>query len=553
MLPVVYSEPVSTTPVVRLDALQGYDPYTQGAARIGYNDGDKFLGGFGETELLITDYWTLRARSTQLFTKNLYARGLIRRLVTNEINIGLFPDVIPEEELLEASEGDLQEWSDQVEARFEIWGKNPKLCDHKRENTFGALMRAARLEALVGGDCLIVMRQSPVTKLPNIQIVPGSKVQTPLGGKTDIRKGHTVQHGVEKDTRGRVVAYWIRQDDNTTKRQPTMGEKSGRKLAWLVFGTDKRHEDVRGEPLLSIVLQSLKEIDRYRDSTQRKAVINSMLAMFIKKTQDKVGSLPMTNGALRKDAVTTTDSDGTTRSFGITNNMPGMVMEELQQGEEPVAFGSQGTDTDFGTFEGAMIQAIAWANELPPEILTLAFSNNYSASQAAINEFKVYLRKVWSSWGETFCTPIYIEWLLAENLQGKINTPGLLAAWRDPLQYDTFGAWTQVVWYGTVKPSTDMVKQGKASKMLTDEGWSTNAREAREINGSKFSRNMKILKRENEQKADAMRPLLEVEKEFGTVETQGTTQAVAALDNAVEAIEALTHEQSENISNPSVG
>src|SRR5262245_39395481 len=49
--------------------------------RYGYHDGEKFPGGFGFTDLLIPDYWTLRARSTQLFKKNLYARGLVRRLV----------------------------------------------------------------------------------------------------------------------------------------------------------------------------------------------------------------------------------------------------------------------------------------------------------------------------------------------------------------------------------------------------------------------------------------------------------------------------------------
>jgi hypothetical protein len=39
--------------------------------RYGNHDGEKFAGGFGFTELLQTDYWTLRARSTQLFKQNL--------------------------------------------------------------------------------------------------------------------------------------------------------------------------------------------------------------------------------------------------------------------------------------------------------------------------------------------------------------------------------------------------------------------------------------------------------------------------------------------------
>ena len=50
-------------------------------------DGDKFAGGFGTTNVYThIDYWTLRERSGQLFRENLYAKGLVRRLITNEIN-----------------------------------------------------------------------------------------------------------------------------------------------------------------------------------------------------------------------------------------------------------------------------------------------------------------------------------------------------------------------------------------------------------------------------------------------------------------------------------
>jgi len=522
-------------PSVSIDAL---DPFTQGAADITFLDGDKFLGGFGATELQIVDYWTLRARSAQLFNENLYARGLIRRLVTNEINVGLSPEAFPDEDIIGVPEESLADWTETVENRFAIWGKNPKMCDWRQSETFWALQRAARAEALIGGDVLIVIRQSRRTGLPTVQLVNGSKVQTPLGGDSNIRKGHKIEHGVEMNALGRVVAHWIRQDDGTTKRIPAFGEKSGRRISWLVYGTDKRHDDVRGQPLLSLILQSLKEIDRYRDSVQRKAVINSILAMFIKKTEDKLGSLPVTGGAVRKDVVSVTDSDGTSRTRTIAGQIPGVVMEELQVGEEPVGFGSQGIDLNFGVFEEAIIQAIAWANEIPPEILRLAFSNNYSASQAAINEFKIYLNKVWGNWGDTFLTPIYVEWLISETLQNRIQATGLLDAWRDPLQYDVFGAWIQVEWYGVIKPSTDMLKQVKGSKGLIEEGWSTNAKESRNLTGTKFSKNIKRLKRENEQKAEMMRPILELQAEFGNTED---TETITALDDTVEAIEELAN------------
>lgn len=501
-------------------------------------DGGKFHGGFGTTQIQDLDYWTLRKRSSQLFNENLYAKGLIRRLITNEINTGLTPEAAPDEEIIGVPEESLVDWTETVENRFGLWGKNPVVCDWKRASTFGAIQRAARTEALIDGDVLVVMRHSKRTGLPTIQLINGGKVQTPLGGQASIRKGHEIKHGVEIDAEGRHVAFHVKQKDLDSRRIPAFGEKSGRRIAWMVYGTERRLDEVRGQPILALVLQSLKEIDRYRDSTQRKAVINSMLAMFVKKGEDKMGTLPVTGGAVRRDQATVTDTDGEKRTFNIASQIPGMVMEELQTGEEPVLMGGQGTDVNFGEFEEAIIQAVAWANEVPPEILRLAFSNNYSASQAAINEFKIYLNKIWSDWGETFCGPIYVEWLLSEVLLQKIIAPGLLSAWRDPKQYDIFGGWICADWYGAIKPSTDMLKQAKGSELLVKNGWSTNAREARITTGTKFSKNAKRLKRENEQLVEAMRPLAEFKQEFSAVEEdQSREDPTAAMTGAI--VEAL--------------
>lgn len=499
-------------------------------------DGDKFAGGFGATQIQTFDYWTLRARSDQLFNDNLYARGLIRRLVTNEINTGLAPESCPDDEVLEVPEDVIADLTENIESRFNIWGKNPMLCDWRQRETFGGRQRSARIEAIVGGDVLVVLRSRPPLALPAVQLVRGDKVRTPLGGG-DVRKGHRVEHGVEMDAQDRVVAHWVLKDDGEFERLLAFGPKTGKKLSWLVFGTEKRIDDVRGMPLLGLILQSLKEMDRYRDSAQRKAVVNSLLAMFIKKTLDKPGTLPMTGGAVRNDTVEVTDGDGASRDFTISQQVPGMISQELQVGEEPVGFHSQGTDINFPVFEEAIVATIAWANEIPPEILRLAFSNNYSASQAAINEFKIYLNKFWADWGESFCTPIYNEWLISEVLNQKIVIPGFLEAWRDSTQYDIFGAWTLVDWYGSIKPSTDMLKQAKGSKLLVENGWSTNAREARGTTGTKFSRNVKRLKRENEQLVEALRPLAEFKAELGADADAAKGILAEMADNVVSLVE----------------
>lgn len=474
-------------------------------ARYRWYDGEKFTGGFGETEFLTADYWTLRARSTQLFRTNLYARGLIRRLVTNEINTGLHLEAVPDETILGREEDSLADWAEHVENRFHIWEKSPRLCDHREQETFGGLQAAARAEALISGDVLVVLRQDRRTELPRIQLISGSAVQSPTDARP--RRGNRIEHGVELDELGRHVAFWVTQRDGSSKRLPAWGERSGRRIAWLIYGTDKRLDDVRGEPILSLFLQSLREIDRYRDSVQRKAVINSMLAMFVKKSEPSMGTPSITGGAVRRGMVTDVAPDGTPRTFQAAELIPGLVIDELSPGEEPVGFPSHGTDEKFGDFEEAIIQSFAWANEVPPEILRLAFSNNYSASQAAINEFKIYLNRVRTSFGEKFCHPIYEEWLISEALSGRIDAPGLLEAWRDPALYDVYGAWVAGDWSGHIKPSTDVFKQARGYKLLLDEGLITRDRAARELTGTKYSKNAKKLRRENQELRDALEPL----------------------------------------------
>lgn len=482
-------------------AVTGLEPY-----RWSYDTGAKWQGGFGPTELIITDYWTLRQRSTQVFEKNMYARGIVRALVENEINVGLFLEAKPEELLLGKEKGSLDEWSEAVESRFQLWADEAEICDQNELNSFGALQQQIRLEALVAGDVLLLLRQDPRTKMPRLQMINGAKVQTPMGGGT-AAPGNKITHGVEIDGSGRHVAFWVRQEDGTAKRLPAFGEKSGRRLAWLVYGTEKRVDDVRGKPLLSLVLQSLREIDRYRDSVQLKATINSMIATYITKTQDKPGTRMFDRAAMRKGADVAIDTTGKPRRFDVAEQIPGLVVQELQVGEEPHAFPSNGTDEKFGDFEGAIIAGIAWHFRIPPESLVLSFRSNYSASQAATNEFKSHIELVQTNFAEHVNRPIYIEWLLSQVLDGKIEAAGLIEAWGDPAQYDTFGAWVSSDWFGIVKPAIDAAKLVTGDKLALEEGLTTRAKVARERYGTKFSQNMRTLEIENLQLAKAMAPL----------------------------------------------
>ncbi len=456
--------------------------------------GEKFDGGFGATELYDMDYWTLRKRSGQLFRDNLYARGMIRRLITNEINTGLTLDCTPSEELIPGmSEDELTEWSEDTERRHHAYMEDARVCDFLGKNTGYQLERYIRREALIEGDVLCVLKYDKESGQDRLQVVPGSNVVNPPKDNANI------ENGVETDSAGRHIAYWIEQDDGRILRQSAFGTVSNRRVAWLVYGCDKRYSENRGEPLLSIILQSLKEVDRYRDAAQRKAVINSLVAMYVTKENDKPGSRPLTSAMANRQTAPAKDEASPLRRNNYGSMSAGIVLDELQQGEDIKGFRPDGTDINFAAFESAIVIAIAWANEMPPEILQLQFSNNYSASQAAINEFKMYLNLARSDFSAQLLKPWYKAWLYNEMIARRIVADGLMEAWNDKRQYPLYNAWVSSDWTGAIKPSTDMLKQAKAYGAMVDRGWITNERATKELNGSSFRQNMKRIEREQAQ------------------------------------------------------
>lgn len=473
-------------------------------------NGSKFPGGLPLPADYFEDKPTLRKHSAEFFRKNLYFRGVIRRLLTNEINQGLTPDVNPDEDVLGVPEGSLEGWVELTEARFNLWAGSADLCDLNREKAFGEIQESARLEAIIDGDVLVRLHTDPLTNLPRVELIPGSRVVSPISYR--VPAGLTLVDGVELDANGVHIAYHVA-TAGKTERILAKGEKTGRRMAWLLYSTERRISDVRGECLLGLVLQSLKEVDRYRDAVQRKAAINALVAMVVQKTQALPSSLPFQGGAVARGTVQTSTPEGN-RSFKTAGLLPGMIIEEMQAGEELKMIGGEGTDVNLGPFEAVIISAISWALEIPPEILTLSFEKNYSASQAAINEFKNYIRKRWKRSGDTFCTRVYIDWLVSEALTGKHDTPGLIDAMLDPLQYDRFAALTSVEWYGSVKPATDFLKACRGSQVAVSEGWSTNAIEARALTGTSFRLNAKQLARENKLKIKAWLPLAEFLREY---------------------------------------
>ena len=495
-----------------------------------FHDGEKYAGGLDPVSLVSTDYWTLRERSSNFFKNNLYGRGIIRRLVTNVINTGLSLDAEPIVGLIPLSEEQSASWTESVEDSFQSWSSLPKICDWKKQDTFGEIEKNAYREALIEGDVLVIEHYNSSTQLPCYELVSGGLVQTPITKQT-LAKGNTIEHGVELNFRRQHVAYWVVQSDMTYKRIKARG-RNGDVISWLYYATDKRASETRGEPLLSLIMQSISEIDKYRDSTQRKASVNSLLAMFFYQSTDSKtpNSRPVSAGATRRGS-TSEVVEETGFNLNMAEHHPGLVYENLPPGVKPEGFSNKGTDEKFGDFEDSILSGIAWALEIPKSVLKMEFSNSYSASRGEVKEFNMFLGAARNRYADTFLRPVYTSWLLAMVLTRRISAPGLLEAWRDPMKFEVFGAWINSNWYGAVKEAVDMLKEVNGLSKMAENGYTTNAVATRQLTNTRFTTNIKRIQRENELKAASMRPILELEKEFGADNVNALSNQINSANN----------------------
>lgn len=455
--------------------------------------GSKFAGGFGKTKIYIDgtiDYTTLRIRSKQLYIENMYAAGLINRFVHNVINTGLKLQSSPENQILQLDPENLQAITDQIESRFSLFSDDPLLIDFQNKEDFDLLQWTIYLTAKLSGDCLVVLRTLAPTKLPQIEVIDGRKVQTPFGYVD--QPNRKIRNGVEFDNKNRIVGYWV-----NNKRIPAFGEKSKRRIAWLVYGTKRLIDHTRGIPLLACALQALRELDRYMDSELRAAFVNSIFATWVKRT-DTPGTGPVFGRAAATNATTEQSNlDGSTKESNLSWYLPGMMLDKLAPGEEPVSMDTKRPNLNFVEFTKMILSGIAWGAGLPPEIYFLQFNNTYSASRQASNEFNTFLRMERSLFAKSFNRPYYIEWLKSYALLGKIDLSGYVEALQKG-DWEIYESWQRQQWIGYSRPSIDPLKEINAYAAAVENNFMSYSDAVLELRGDQFD---KVLARKKSEQA----------------------------------------------------
>lgn len=447
-------------------------------------------GGGSHREDIEEHISTLRQRSRDLYCGgSTLATGAVKRLRTNAVGTGLHLKSTINEEILGISSEEARKLEETIEREFAHWA-NSTNCDIERIDNFYQLQQLALLNALLSGDSFALMtttkRTGSIYDL-RIELVEADRVSTP--------DNETINplfcEGVEKNANGEVVAYHISkfhplsfQDREPREwvRVKAFGEKTGRRNVIHVMNRE-RIGQVRGVPFLSPVIETIKQLGRYTEAEVLAAVINGLFTVFIEK-ESASDDVPF-GEAVPEDMQVDSEDEG---SIELA---PGAVID-LGEGEKANMVNPGRPNPNFDPFVMAVIKQIGAALEIPYELLIMAFSNNYSASRAAILEFFKVI-KMYRAWFVTdFCQPIYEEWLCEAVAKGRINAPGFF---NDPIIKD---AYCSAEWNGPSAGQLDPKKEVEAAELRVKGGFSTRERETTELTGTDFYKNIKQRKREEE-------------------------------------------------------
>jgi lambda family phage portal protein len=352
----------------------------------------------------------LRARSRQLVRDDGWAAAAVRRIVSNAIGDGLRCTVEHPDEAVRREAQEL----------WDRWAESTE-CDADGRLDFAGLQGLALRGAIEGGDTLARRRwrlEGAPHDLPfQVQLLEGDYLDTTRDSIARTPEGTTIFLGIERDTRGRRVAYHL------FKEHP--GE-----YGWLNTLQSVRVEaqhvahvyrleragQLRGVPWGAPVVLLARMFGSWKDASLYRAQAAACLVAIVNEMEPDQA-----------------ESSGNPTGFKPESLTPGSII--YTQGAQSVSLSSPPGVQGMDSFSKLLLLEYASAYGLTYEALTGDLSRtNYSSGRMGwlemARELRVWRRDVLI---RTFCDRVFRWFVEAAVLAGKLRDDGRFrASWTPP-------------------------------------------------------------------------------------------------------------------------
>lgn len=438
-------------------------------------NGEKNLGEMGPIKNYALDYDKLRYRSWQAMLESEVAQIVINKFITWVIGTGLKLQSEPNKTVL-SSEGidlDTNAFSEIIEARYDVWSQS-KESDYSTMKNGKLMESVAYKNAIVGGDVLLLLRYQ--NENISVQLIDGQHLGSPLGeneyNTLAQENGNYISNGIEKDSTGQHIAYFVRKPGLSFEyeRIPARSTKTGLVIAKLIYGLEYRIDNDRGMPLISVVLETAKKMERYKEATLGSAEERQKIAYTIEHQLGSTGEDPRNTILAR----TIARSQGVNPEDDIPVTIDGEVLADRvsattnkQTINMPVNSSLKSLESKnelyFKDFYNVNMEFVCAALGIPPNVAMSKFDANFSASRAALKDWEHALIVRRNEFSSQYNQTIYDFFLEIEILRNKIQAPGYLLA-KSRGNYMVVTAYRKARFVGSNVPHIDPVKEVLAER-----------------------------------------------------------------------------------------
>lgn len=383
----------------------------------------------------------IRARARSLVQNNAYAIGILRAIVRNVIGCGIAP---------EARIDGNEPMNDTIETKWHRWQKH---CDITGRLSFYEMQALILSEVIEAGEILVHFVKTPDDRSRDIpfalELVEADRIATdwfPRGQNPET--GNEVRRGVEVDSNGRPVAYWIYESHPTdlhnfrqiAKRQPAE--------EFLHLFRQKRVGQTRGVSDFAPVIRWLKDLGYYVENEMQSSAVASCFTVAITTMGGQADG-----GIL--DANDTDSSDSHGNKFEYIQ--PGLV-PRLMPGEGVEVINPNRGHADSAAWIDLMLRSMAVGTGLSYERLSRDYSKtNYSSNRASDLEDRREFRPLQEFIITHLCEPVWERFLAEAAMANVEGMPSVIDLAMD------FETWSKHVQQPPGWEWVDPVKEQKAS------------------------------------------------------------------------------------------
>jgi len=416
---------------------------------------------------LLSDMGTLVARSRDLDRNTGIAAGAFQTIGDNVIGASLRLSSWPDYRALGKNADWAENWGRTVESLWKTWADTTAI-DVANKLTFTGLTTLVYRSVLQNGEALALPLWMDRPQLGQfktcLQLIDADRLSNP-GNMTPTL---CLRGGVEMDTYGRPLAYYIRKISTWPAMFfPAIGGIAGewecipaetdwgRKRVLHIYQPD-RVDQTRGKPLLTPVIEQFRMLDSYQRAELQSAIVNALVAGIIETPLDPATLAEMVGGDPNNYLAAKNE---------YRVQLEGGTFIPLYPGDKMVPFAPARPAPQFAAFSEFVLRQIGVSMGLPYEQIMKDYSKtNYSSARAALLESWRYFttRRAWLTtyWAQ----PVYELWFEEAVNAGLIDAPDF---------YAQRAFYTRAKWIGPGRGWIDPVKEAEAAQVRMATGIST--------------------------------------------------------------------------------